>query len=335
MKAAIKTGKERFDISEVTIPNIGDYECLIKVQYCAICVWCYKEWLRNGTDDIFGPGVTGHEISGVIEEVGTNVKQWKPGDEVLTYFYWHCGVCPECKAGKITYCTDRPAPANVVGGYAEYTVALDRCLLPAPKGVHPKYSSLITDMVGTPMHAIRRAFSVEIDRDVVAVWGLGPVGLFAIQGVRTFDGVRRIIALDPVENRREVALRLGADAVLNPLQDDTEERLNTENGARGVNYAFNCALPSAEMAYNTLKMDGYLMNITGGYLSQSQMEKRIDGSFYFNKDEHEDNLQLIMDGKIRLEPVLSHEFPLDQINEAMELRAKHPEQSLKVAIKCI
>jgi propanol-preferring alcohol dehydrogenase len=335
MKAAIKAGKERFDVREVAVPNIGADECLIKIHYCAICVFCYNEWLRDGADDIFGPGVTGHEISGVIQEVGANVKQWQVGDEVLTYFYWHCGVCLECQAGKTTYCTNRPQPVNVMRGYAEYTVALERCILPAPKGVHPKYSSLITDMVGTPMHAIRRAFSVELDRHVVAVWGLGPVGLFAVQGLRTVAGVKRIIALDPLGSRREAAFHLGADEVLNPFQDDTEERLKAENDGRGVNYAFNCALPSAEMAYQTLKMDGYLMNITGGYISQSQMEKRIDGCFYFNKDEHEDNLQLIMDGKLRLEPVLSHEFPLNQINEAMELRAKHPEQSLKVAIKCI
>lgn len=334
MKAAIKAGKERFDIRKIDTPQPGPDECLIKVSYCAVCVWCYKEWLRDGSDDLYGPGVTGHEISGVIEKVGSNVQQWKVGDEVVTYFSWHCGVCPECKKGKTTYCRNPKPSRDVKRGYAEFVIAAEQCILPAPKGMAPKYTGLITDMVGTAMHAIRRAFSVGNDRDVVTVWGLGPVGLFTVQGLRTFDKVKRIIGLDPVKSRRDIALRLGADEVLDPSEDDTEERLQKENTGRGVNYAFNCALPSAEMAYKTLMLDGYLMNITGGYTSRSQCEKRIDGSFYFFKHEYPENLKLVTDGKIKLEPLVTHVFPLDEINEAMELRSKHPEQSLKVTIKC-
>lgn len=334
VKAAFKAGKERFDVREVETPNIGPDECLVKVGYCAVCVWCYKEWLRDGADDIYGPGVTGHEISGVIEKIGTNVTKWKRGDEVLTYFWWHCGTCPECKQAKTTYCRNPMPSRDVKGGYAQFVVAAEQCILPSPRGIDLKYAGLITDMVGTTMHAIRRAFAVRIGRDVVAVWGLGPVGLFTVQGLRTFEEVKRIIGIDPVKSRRDIALRLGANNVLNPSQDDTEERLHSANGGRGVDYAFNCALPSAEIAYRTLKIDGYLMNVTGGYTSDSQCEKRIDGSFYFFKDEYEENLQLVMDKKIKLEPLLTHEFPLDQINEAMELRSKHPEESLKITIRC-
>jgi len=334
VKAAFKAGKERFDVREVETPAIKPDECLIKISYCAVCVWCYKEWLRDGNDDMYGPGVTGHEMSGVIGKVGANVRKWKPGDEVLTYFWWHCGTCPECKQGKTTYCMNPVSSRHVKGGYAQFVVAAEQCILPSPRGMDLKYAGLITDMVGTAMHAIRRAFSVGISRDVVAVWGLGPVGLFTVQGLRTFKEVKRIIGIDPVKSRRDVALCLGAGEVLDPSQEDTVERLLAENGGRGVDYAFNCALSSSEAAYETLKIDGYLMNITGGCLSVSQCEKRVDGSFYFFKSEYEENLQLVMDGKIKLEPLLTHEFPLDEINEAMELRSKQPERSLKVTIRC-
>jgi len=334
MKAAFKTGRERFEIRDIDPPQIGPNDCLIRVHYCATCVWCYKEWLRDGTDDIYGPGATGHEMSGVVERVGADVTKWRVGDEVLTYFSGHCEVCPECRAGRTTYCANPDRPRNVAGGYAQYVAAAEQCLLPSPKGIDLKHAALITDMVGTSMHAIRRAFSVNLSRDVVAVWGLGPVGLFTVQGLRCFEGVRCVIALDPIRSRREVAMRLGADIILDPLEKGTQERLRAQNDGRGANYAFNCALASAEMPYNTLGPDGYLMNITGGFTTQSQCEKRVDGSFYFFKKEFEENVCFVLGGRIRLEPVLTHEFPLSEINEAMELRAKHPAESLKVVIGC-
>jgi L-iditol 2-dehydrogenase len=335
MKAAVKANKEQFDIQEVPVPEIGANDCLVRVHYCATCVWCYEEWLRDGTNDLYGPGVTGHEMSGIVEQVGANVTRWQPGDAVLTYAAGHCGSCPECRGGKETYCR-RPLDW-VIHGYAEYVAAPQQCLLPSPPRIDLKNAGLITDMVGTSMHAIRRAFSVALDRTVVAIWGLGPVGLFTIQGVRTFPGVKKVIALDFVQCRRALALELGADEALDPAQPDVEQRLLRENGGRGVNYAFNCALrdPDAvEVAFRTLKLDGYLMNITGQARSGFQGEKRVDGAFYFFKDEYDENVRLVLGGKIRLEPVLTHQFPLERINEAMELRAKHPDKALKVTIRC-
>ena len=58
MKAAFKAGKERFEVRQVDVPEMGADECLVRVHYCAICVWCYREWQRDGTNDIYGPGVT-------------------------------------------------------------------------------------------------------------------------------------------------------------------------------------------------------------------------------------------------------------------------------------
>ena len=334
MNAAFKAGRERFEVRQVDLPKMGPHDCRVKVHYCAICVWCYREWQRDGTDDIYGPGVTGHEMSGVVEQVGPAVHAWKPGDRVLTYFSGHCTKCLACRAGKTTYCRDEGRPKNVAGGYAEYVVAPEQCLLAVPDGMDLKIAGLISDMVGTSMHAIRRAFAVNLPRRVIAVWGLGPVGLCTVQGLRTFKAVERVIAIDPVRSRRRVALELGAHEALDPNEMGTTDRLQGANDGRGVDYAFNCALPSPEMAYETLRLGGYLMNLTGGYETKSQCEKRVDASFYFFKPEYDDNVRLVLDGKFRLDPIVTHEFPLDRINEAMKLRAECPEESLKVTIRC-
>lgn len=333
MKAAIKSGMEKFEIREFPAPEINDDECLVRVKYCAICVWCYNEWLRDGTDDIYGPGLTGHEVSGIIEKAGPKVKGWKAGDEVLVYDALHCGVCPECASGRETYCRD---VRSLHKGYAQYLAAPAANLFAVPEGIKLAPASLITDMVGTSMHAIRRAFSVDLGRDTVTVWGLGPVGLFVVQGLRTFKGVKKIIGLDPVESRRKLALELGADEVVDTIGEGVEERLLSENGGAGVNYAFNCvtAPKAIETAYKSLRLNGYLMNITGSIKTADMMEKRVDGSWYFFKKEYEENVRLVLEGKIRLDPVISHIYPLSGINDAMEMRSKHPDKSLKVLINC-
>lgn len=330
MRAAVKTGRKRFEIQEIPTPSISADECLVRVHYCAVCVWCYHEWLEDTDHSALGPGISGHEVSGVVEQVGASVTTWHPGDAVLIYDVAGCGTCLSCKAGKTPYCQHT---RGIHHGYADYVAAPQSCLLPSPAGIDLKHSGLIGDMLGTPMHAIHRAFEISLPRKVITVWGLGPVGLFAVQALRCFDDVGKIIALDPIHMRRDMALNLGADEVLDPNDPAIETRLNTENAGYGANYAFNCALRNPDdiaKAFRTLSVDGYLMNITGSYSSGFQTEKRVDGSFYFFPCEYEENVRLVQSGKIRLEPILTHEFPAEKINEAMQLRAEHPELSLKV-----
>ena len=334
MKAAVKIGKERFDVVEVDTPSIGENDVLVRVHFCLICAWCYKEWLKDDSKNQFGPGITGHEVSGVVEAIGPGVAKYKVGDKVLVYDTQHCGECEECKAGRETFCNNAE---SLHQGYAEYLRAPERNLFHAPEGLDLKTAGMITDMVGTPMRAIRRAFEVNLSRKVCAVWGLGPVGLVTLQCLRSFQGVEKVIALDPLPNRREMALRLGADQAFNPTNEDSLESLRAENGKRGCNYAFNCAIRSEDVlntVMSTVQRDGYLMNLTGAAKSWYQCEKRIDGSFYFWKGEYEENAKLVTSGKVKVEPIVTHEFSLEKINDAMEMRAKHPDTCLKVAVRC-
>lgn len=335
MRAAIKGGRERFDIVEVDTPTPGPDECLVRTHYCAICVWCYEEWLRDGTDQLYPPGLTGHEMSGVVEVVGDNVTTWKPGDRVLNYAGPHCGECSECRAGRSSYCLQPEKGGKALNGYADCFIAHANCLFPAPDDINLKEASLITDMVGTPMHAIRRAFRLNLPREVVAVWGLGPVGLFTIQGLRTYADVEAVIALDPLAYRRALALNLGADEGLDPLADDCLNNIRACSRRQGADYAFNCALKEPRDAYDTLRKGGMLMNITGGVTTRSQTEKTVDGSWYFDYAEYPANVELVKAGRFDLAGAITHEFPLAEINRAFEVRSKHLEESLKVVVRCV
>lgn len=332
MKAAVKTGRERFDITEVPTPVPESEEVLVRVAYCAICAWCYEVWEADAPNSPHGPGVTGHEVSGVVESCGKRAGRFKKGDRVIVYNQWTCGGCPDCVAGLDTYCS---AGHSLHHGYAQFVCVPERNLFPLPDGIPLKYACMITDMIGTPLHAIKRAFRAGLARDVITVWGLGPVGLFTVQCLRA-QGSRFIAAVDPLAKRREAALGLGADAAFDPGEPDFEDTLVTACGAR-ANYAFNCAVRDPEVisaAIRTLGNDGYLMNITGTAVSGFQTEKIIDGTFYYNRNEHAECMELVTSGKVKLEPVLTDVFPLERINEAMAARLHNKENCLKVAVRC-
>ncbi len=330
MRAAVKVGKERFELQEFPIPEIDPGECLIRVHACGICAWCYNLWLEDASSSNLPPGLSGHEVSGVVEQVGSAVTGWKSGDRVVIHVQTACGECAYCREGKEMYCRKGRCTFR---GYVDYLAIDAQCLLPAPEGMDLALASLLTDMVGTPLHAIRRAFAVPIPRTVSVVWGLGPIGMFTVQGLRTFEGVEKIIAIDPHPMHRDLALQLGADVALDPKAVDTEERLMAENEGRGANYAFNCVLSTPEaidVAFRTLMLDGYLMNLHGKAQSGKLTEKRVDASLYFFRSEYPENVRLVQEGKIKLQPVLTHVVPAERINEAMELRAKRRGESLKV-----
>ena len=332
MKAAIKKGPKKYEIVNIQTPVPESEEVLVRVAYCAICAWCFEEWEADASDSIHGPGVTGHEVSGVVQACGARASRFRPGDRVMVYNQWTCGGCPECIAGLDTYCQ---YGHSLHHGFAEYVCVPERNLFSVPDDIPLKYACMITDMVGTTLHAIKRAFSVPLSRDIITVWGLGPVGLFTIQCLRAQPGVGRIIALDPLPFRRDTALSLGADAALNPLTPGFEKELVSLYDA-SANYAFNCAIrdPAViEAALRTLGFNGYLMNITGTAMSGFQTEKRVDGTFYYNRNEHAECMELVTSGNVKLAPVLTDIYPLADINAAMDKRL-HKESSLKVAIRC-
>ena len=334
MRAAIKTGKEKFDIVEVDRPSVGANDVLVEIHYCLICAWCYEEWLKDSTENPLGVGISGHEVSGIVRELGSEVTGYKVGDRVLVYDALHCGECEACRAGRETFCDQI---SSLHQGYAEYLAVPQGNLLPIPDSLDLRSAGMVGDMVGTSMRAIRRAFEVELPRKVCAVWGLGPVGLVVMQGLKTMAGVERVIVLDPMANRRQMALQLGADLALDPVVDQATEELKRENGGHGCDYAFNCAIRNEEVlntVISTVRRDGYLMNLTGAASSWPQYEMRVDGSFYFWKQEYEENACLVTSGKIQVAPIISHEFPLAEINAAMDMRANRPGESIKVAVRC-
>jgi len=324
LKAAFHVSKEKVEVRDVRRPEIGKDECLVRVEACGICGsdgW----WLR---DDL-AKTIEGHEIAGTISEVGQGVEGWHVGDRITVYAVIGCGECGPCKTGMDPYCLR--GPHSLAGGFAEYAKVPKRSLLPLDPSIDFVSGCLITDNVGTPMRALSRA---KIENDsVVAVWGLGPLGLVAVQGARAL-GARKVIGLDPIPMRREVAQRLGADVVLDPSKDDVGSISSGITGGYGVDLSL-CTVRDdtiAERAAGIVRRNGWFVSAAGRARIGGEFEIYASGVWYFAKADYASNVELVRSERIKLRPIITHVFPLERIQEAFETRFKHPEQAIKVVV---
>lgn len=326
MKALKKTGPCKGEIVEIEAPPIADDECLVQLKACGICAWDADTW--KAEKDGHGPGITGHEMAGVVAEVGRRARGWHEGDKVVIYGVRSCGDCIHCRQRNYRYCVHKSA---ILNGFAEYVAAPADRLLAMPDELSFAEASLLIDIVGTPLHGLRRGGTGP--GTTVAVWGLGPVGLGGIQGAKAL-GAPLVIGVDPLANRREAAEQLGADVTISPAEESPVERLKQLTEGEGMHLCLNAvAIDSvAEQAYDSLRLNGTLVLLAGGVRARGQLEKNIRGSWYFHIDEYKENLRLLAQQKLVLGPIISHEFALSRAPEAFALRVDHPEQTLKVVI---
>jgi S-(hydroxymethyl)glutathione dehydrogenase / alcohol dehydrogenase len=175
--------------------------------------------------------VTGHGGVGIVEEVGRLVKRVKPGDQVILATTPNCGVCSNCLNGRGDLCNTRlPAIPNATmtdntpvymdappvgpAGYSEFIVLDEDWCVPVFTKVPHIELSMLSCVAGTGLGLAMCRFPIEAGADV-AVFGLGPLGMSAVQGAR-IQGAKTIIGIDPIKYRRDLALKLGATDVLDP-----------------------------------------------------------------------------------------------------------------------
>jgi (R,R)-butanediol dehydrogenase/meso-butanediol dehydrogenase/diacetyl reductase len=244
MKAARLRGAREVVLEEIPVPEISGDEALVKVEYCGIC----------GTDvasfrslEFFPAGTfLGHEMSGVIAEVGKAVTRWKPGDRVAINTVSPCGKCYACRHGLLSNCEHllddaigTKAYESLPGGFSEFVrVPGAEMKLHSLEGVSSEEGALAVPL-GECLHAVRT--SSFRPRDYVMVMGCGPMGLATTAFLRN-GGAGLIIATEINEKRAETAKKLGADYVFNPIEVTNlrEEVLRLTNGL-GVNQVFECS----------------------------------------------------------------------------------------------
>jgi threonine dehydrogenase-like Zn-dependent dehydrogenase len=217
MKAIVFHGKLDVRYEDRPIPKIVDpTDIIIKVRYSALCgseLHVFRGHQASATDFIMG-----HETTGVVVETGSAVESHKKGDHVVMPFTVSCGECFFCKRGYSSRCSKCllfGCPA-LEGGQAEYmrVPLADATAVKAPEGIDEKKLVLMADIFPTGFFAARNAFygmaKEEIEQSVVVLIGCGPVGLCALINALEYNP-KKVIAVDRVESRLELAKELGAE----------------------------------------------------------------------------------------------------------------------------
>ena len=246
MRAVSLVEAERLEVVDLPAPEPGPGELLLRVSACGICgsdLTSYKRGLFIG--------VPGHEVAGVVEAAGTDAG-WQPGATAVLQPGGGCGACDECRGGGYHRCIESLTGGGTVrpGGYAELMAVRADRLRPLPDGLEPELACL-AEPLSVAIHGIRRA-GVRAGEDAI-VLGLGSIGLLATAALRWL-GAGRVVGVDPVEVRRELASGLGAEAALPRARDVRAELdgapvvLECSGQPEAIQQAIDLATPGGRVA---------------------------------------------------------------------------------------
>lgn len=214
------------------VPSIGDHEVLVRVEAASICgtdlhIYAWDDWAASRMKT---PIVFGHEFCGTVVRAGAAVSRCAVGDFIAAESHVTCGHCEECKAGQLHACrnvqiigVDRP------GAFAQYVSIPEENAWRAPRSLPPEIAT-IEEPLGNAVHTV---FATPIVGATVAIFGLGPLGLFAIRIAKVY-GAARVLGVEISPFRSELGLRMGAERVLNPTKDDVPGILMAETRGEGV-----------------------------------------------------------------------------------------------------
>ncbi|MGA2098486.1 MAG: alcohol dehydrogenase catalytic domain-containing protein [Candidatus Acidiferrum sp.] len=346
MRAGVFREKGIVHVEEVPVPEVDEGEVLIKVAACGICGTDIKKIFQRYVEP---PQILGHELAGTVVAVGPGVTKWFRGDRVMSFHHTPCGRCfycekrlfSQCKQYKTTGLTAGFTPNG--GGFGEYVKAMpwvaERGIVALPDNVTFEEATFI-EPINTIVKAVQKARIVT--GETVLILGCGPIGLQLLM-VSKLDGAR-LYTSDPIHQRREKSLTLGALESFDPTSGKLVEEIRARTEGRGADAVLVAvAHPSVVTdALATARPGGrVLLFAANDPVTKIEFpaaavgidEKEILGSYSAAVDIQESAAELVLGKKLPVMEIVTHRFSLDKIQEGLELAAKPTAESLKILIK--
>nr|MDO8119392.1 zinc-binding dehydrogenase [Candidatus Sigynarchaeota archaeon] len=342
MKAAVFKDIEKVELEDVEKPSITDDEVLVKIKVALTCgtdAKTYKRGPGKKTPYMQAIHIFGHEYAGVIEQAGRNVKQFKPGDRVVSANSAPCGTCFHCKRSEFSLCEDL---TWLWGTFTEYIAVpariVQRNMHIIPDGVDFKIAAL-TEPLACVLHGIERT-KIRIG-DTVVINGAGPIGLMYVF-LAKMKGAR-VISTDLSAERLAIAEDLGADITIQVKEgfDTVKAVRDLTDGGRGVDVAIE-AVGVPAIWENTVKMvrKGGIVNLFGGCPSGTSIsvdtslihygEVQIMGVFHHTPQYIKGAFDLLVNGVFPGHKFITHELPLDKVGDALKMIVG--QKGIKIAI---
>jgi alcohol dehydrogenase len=346
MKAAVFVGPGKIVLDEKPVPTVGAGEALLKITTTTICGTDIH--ILRGEYPVAPGRIIGHEPVGVIAELGPGVTGYAVGQRVIAGAITPCGQCHTCLDGHHSQCGGKPIGGwrfgNTIDGcQAEYVLVPNAManLAPVPDALTDEQVLMCPDIMSTGFGGAENG-DIKIG-DTVAVFAQGPIGLCATAGAK-LKGATRIIVVDGVGPRLDMARRLGADITIDYTKDDPVEQIMRLTDGRGVDVSIEAlgTQQTFESCLRALKPAGTLSSL-GVY--SGKLSLPLDafaaglGDYRIvttlcpgGKERMRRLLNVVASRRVDLEPLVTHRFKLDQIEQAYELFANQRDGVLKVAI---
>lgn len=270
------------------------------------------------------PYLPGHEVTGVVEELGEGVTSVAVGDRIVVEPTVPCWECKPCRGGAENLCENLQffGCGYPQGGMADrFVVRADR-LHVIPDDISDLGAALI-EPLSTPVHAGRIAGPLE--GRTVAVLGAGTIGLLML-AVARWSGASKVVVTDPLPAKRDAALRLGADAVVDAMAADVAAQVRVALG-ESADVVFDCvAVKSTTLAAIDMALKGGTVVILGVPAADFELpirimqdqQIRLQGSATYVPQDYATAMEMIRAGVVRAEDFITGQFPLDQAEQAFE-----------------
>jgi len=329
MLAAVLKDFQKLTLEEVPVPLPGPGEVQVRVKSCGFCATDYKA-IQGIRRNVSFPFIPGHEPAGIVSEIGVGVTNFRIGDEVIIQPSGYCGLCHNCRLGRTHYCensytTGGDGPEDVrPGSFAEYTVTGANTLFFKPSTLSFD-AACQAEPVSGAWKGIVQYSEMGVGDDVVVI-GTGSIGMYCLM-VAKAAGAGRLIAVDVSNFALENARKLGATHTINPRNCDVKEAVY-EIMPDGPDLVVEAAGPiQAVRTMVTLLRRGTRWNIFGITTPETFeldgglmhfLEARMDASFGTTPLAMEKAIRLIERKLVDPEQVISHRFPLSEIERAVE-----------------
>lgn len=312
---------------EAEVPSPGFGEVLVKVRVASICgtdahIYTWDAWSQQR---IKPPLIFGHEFAGDIVELGAGVQRAKIDDYVSAETHVVCNSCTPCRTGNQHVCLDcKILGVDIPGAFAEYVVIPEQNLWWNPPTMDPAIAAL-QEPLGNAVHTV---FTTPVSGKTVLVTGCGPIGVLSV-GVAKAAGAKTVIATDLNPYRLDLARKMGADIVVNSKTDSTKDIVMNATRGEGVEVVLEMSgAPQAirdglEVIQNagrmsllgipskTVEIDIANHIVFKGIQIQGITGRRMFDTWYTVQG-------LLESGRLDVRPVLTHQFRLDQFEEAMQ-----------------
>jgi 2-desacetyl-2-hydroxyethyl bacteriochlorophyllide A dehydrogenase len=309
-------------IEQVQKPEPGNGQAVIKVMATGVCGSDVDGYL--GTHPWIGhPIILGHECSGVVDSVGAGVTKVKPGERVVCEPFFVCGKCRNCRRGRYNMCRDIIVIGHQVpGSFAEYVLMDERFLHPMPKGLSFEVGALAEPISGA-LHGVGRC-NLKIG-ELAVVIGCGTIGYFLTQ--HAANSGARVLVSEPDARKRKAALAVGALWAIDPKSESLADKVDELTDGMGADCVLEAVgVPETIRQTVSLTRKGgtiLLMGWTGNEAdafdctTMTLDEMTVLGTMGFAWD-FPVTLDLLARGKVDVERIISHRFPLEKAVEALE-----------------